>query len=194
MRLLILVMLAICWSSQAEAVVFVAAIPAAAAAAASTAAAASAAAAATAAALSTAATVATIGSAVVSAAGTVFSSLQARKQAKVQAAQAELNAKLEGTAGLQRDTIRREELARTLGSIRAARGDRGLLSPTATAFTSEADRFINSDRTVELLNSRQRQADLRQQARQSRARGRASLVTGAVSAAGSLFQAANAVS
>lgn len=181
--------------AEAHAFFFVAAIPAAAGAAASSAAAgAAAAAAASAAAASAAATAATIATAtqiamgVASAASAVFSGIAAKNQAEAEAAQMRLNAKLEGTAGLQRDTIRREELARTLGAIRAARGDRGQMSPTAVSFLDEANEFISSDRTVELLNSRQRSADFRQQATAARRRGRASLLTGVAKAGGSLFQ------
>lgn len=138
--------------------------------------------------LSTLGIISTVLSGVLTAASSIMAGMAAKQQAEAEAQQAELNAKLEHTAGLQRDTARREELDRTVGAIRAARGGRGLTSPTATSFVNEANYYINSDRTVELLNSRQRQADLRASAAQSRRQGRASLLTGAVKGGISLFK------
>ncbi len=118
----------------------------------------------------------------------IFAGMAAKNQADATAAQLDLQAKMEETAGLQRDTQRREELERTVGSIRAARGGRGVSSPTAISFLDEANHFVNSDRMVELLNSRQRSADLRTSAQQARSRGRNSLITSSVQGGTSLFQ------
>lgn len=183
--------------AEAHAFFFLAAIPAAAGAAAGAAASTAAAASAAAAAAATASTIATaaqIAMGVVAAAGAVFQGISAKKQADMEAAQLRLNARLEETAGLQRDTQRREELERTVGAIRAARGDRGDYSPTAISFLDEANTFINSDRMVELLNSQQRSGDLSRQASVARRRGRTSLMTGVAKAGMSLFQTGSYIS
>lgn len=133
-------------------------------------------------------TFAQVGIGILSAGAAVFQGIAAKQNAEAQAAREELNARLEETNGLQRDTIAREELAATLGSIRAARGGRGLTSPTALSFLQEADERLSSDRTVELLNSRQRAADRRQSARQLRRQGRISLISGVSQAGLSLFE------
>lgn len=157
--------------TQAEAFFFLAAIPAIAAAGSAAA---------------TAATVATAVAAVASAAATVLSSVAANKRAKNEAAQLELNSRLEGTRALQRDTQRRRQLERTIGTIRAARGSRGDSSPLALAFINEANEEISSDRQTELANSRQRQQDLLFEAADARRRGRASLISGVVKAGAGL--------
>lgn len=133
-------------------------------------------------------TIAQIGLGVLGAAGTIFQGMAAKEQAEAEAAQADLNAKLEDTQGLQRDTQRREQLERTVGSIRANRGGQGLYSPTSEGFLQEANENINSDRIVEMLNSRQRSSDLRASAAQSRRRGRTSLFSGIAKGGTSLFK------
>ena len=145
-------------------------------------------------ALPLAAQVATIAFGALSAASAVFQGIQANKQAKAEAAQLDLNAKLERTAQLQRDTQRREELRRTASTIEATRGAGFAgLSPTAQSFATEASERLTSDRLVEFANSAQRQSDLRNQARNTRIRGRQSLLSGAFRAGVSLFQTASNV-
>lgn len=129
--------------------------------------------------------------AAVTAAATVFKAVSDKKAADDEAKQLRLNAALEDTKALQRDTIRRQELEQTVSAIRAIRGDQGDNSPTALSFIDEANENISSDRQIELANSAQRAADLRAQARSARARGRRSLISGSVSAGLSLFQAAS---
>lgn len=171
--------------ADAHAFFFLAALPAAGAAASGAAAGAAAAAAAS----STFLTASQIALGVLGVAGKVFSAISAKQQADAEADRLELEAKLEGTAALQRDTQRRQELARTVGSIRAARGDSAAsFSPTETSFLDEANEVISSDRMVEFLNGQTRASNLRQSARNTRSRGRTSLLTGVGGAGISLFQ------
>ncbi len=134
--------------------------------------------------------IATIASGVLSAAGAVAGALSQRAQAKAQEQQAKLDASLEETATRQRDTIRRQELERTLGTIRAVRSGRGIDSPTAMAFMDEANENINSDRLVEFASGSQRVQDHLNTARNARSRGRLSLITGGINAALPLGQTA----
>ncbi len=79
---------------------------------------------------------------------TAMSVVSARKQAKYEEAQHKLNAKLEGTAALQRDTIRREELERTVGEG-LQRGKGALLADcNIVSQRGERDHFVRSDHRV----------------------------------------------
>lgn len=128
-------------------------------------------------------TVATVGSAVTQGAA-------ARSEALTDAARQESEARLADTQALQRDTQSRDELERTIGSIRAARAANGLSarSPNAMLLESETRRVSDNERLVQVADYRQRAANLRAGAEASRRRGRFSLLTGFTRAGVSIAQ------
>lgn len=97
-----------------------------------------------------------------------------------EAARMEAQAVLADTQALQRDTLAREDLQRTLGGIRAARAANGLSadSPNARILEADSTRRSDRDRLIQRADDRQRAANFRAGAKSARSQGRWSLVGG----------------
>lgn len=114
----------------------------------------------------------------------IASGLAGSAASKQQARNQELQAFVAGTQTLQRDTIARDDLQRSLGTIRAARGANNLGARSANAREIEMAAIDTSDRDRQIQRSdgRIREANLLSAAAQSRSNARLSLLTGAVRA------------
>lgn len=99
-------------------------------------------------------------------------------------------ARLAETQALQRDTISREELGRTLSGIRAARGANGLsaFSPNALLLMKTAGDNSAQDRQINRSNSAQQAANLRASAKSAKRRGTLGLLTGMAKTAIPIYQ------
>lgn len=130
------------------------------------------------------------GYAITKSASALSSGLQGRNDALARSAEARNQAYLADTQAIQRDTLSRDELQRTLSGIRAARAANGLSSTSPNARILERDAITNADRDrlVQVGDYRVKASSLRQTASQYRSLGRMSLLTGAVSATVPLAQ------
>ncbi|MFY0633684.1 MAG: hypothetical protein JXQ91_07725 [Vannielia sp.] len=106
--------------------------------------------------------------------------LAGRAAAMDESARAEAQAVLADTQALQRDTLARDDLTRTLDGIRAARAANGLSvnSPNAWVIEQETSQMADRDRQIQLADDRQRAANYRSAAKSARRAGQWSLVTG----------------
>lgn len=97
-----------------------------------------------------------------------------------ESARYESEARLAETQALQRDTQNRDELARFLSTVRAARAANGLSASSPNAFVLEKDAMETSDdeRLRQRADDRQRAANFRAAAKSSRRSASLSLVTG----------------
>ncbi len=124
-------------------------------------------------------------------ASTATQAFAANAQAMSDSARQESEARLADTQALQRDTQARDELRRTISTIRSSRAANGLSarSPNALLLESEARRVSDNERLVQVADYRQRAANMRAAAEASRRKGRFSLLTGAAKATASIAQA-----
>jgi hypothetical protein len=124
---------------------------------------------------------------VASAGATAFAG---QAEAMSDAARQESEARLADTQALQRDTQARDDLRRTISTIRSSRAANGLSarSPNARLLESETRRVADNERLVQVADYRQRAANMRAAAKSSRRRGKFSLLTGFTKAGTSIAQ------
>lgn len=115
-----------------------------------------------------------------SAGSQVFGGIAAAASGMDEAARYESEARLADTQALQRDTLNRDELARFLSTVQAARSANGLSpnSPNAYVLEREAIESGDADRLRQRADDRQRASNFRAAAKSSRRTARLSLVTG----------------
>lgn len=101
-----------------------------------------------------------------------------------EAARLDSQAKLAETQALQRDTQNRDELARFLSTVAAARGANGLSMSSPNAYVLQKDAIETSDdeRLRQRADDRQEAANFRAAAKSSRRSAKMSLITGVASA------------